>query len=103
MGAVLHTGDVRAEPVFLDLIAKNPFLNRYLASSSSDILEAIYLDTASMLRVVDVPTKVCYAFIVGRVQLIPCDLAGGGGRSDRPNDTISITHALFCECVDLGI
>lgn len=103
MGAVLHTGDFRAEPVFLDSIAKNPFLNRYLASSSSDILEAIYLDTASMLRIVDVPTKVCYAFIVRRVPLISCDSARGGGRSDRHNDTISITYTLFCECMDLGI
>lgn len=64
MGAVLHTGDFRAEPVFLEAIIKNPFLKRYLESTSEDVLEAIYLDTASMLRVSEVPTKVSFAYIM---------------------------------------
>jgi DNA cross-link repair 1C protein len=56
-GAVLHTGDVRAEPSFLAALSRNPFLQRYLApplgapfpSSVLKRLDAIYLDTACML------------------------------------------------------
>ncbi|KAJ7708238.1 hypothetical protein B0H17DRAFT_453111 [Mycena rosella] len=66
-GAILHTGDFRAEPWFLDSITRNPFLQPYLASldphnsGSSDplskTLEAIYLDTASVMSSAVVPTK----------------------------------------------
>ena len=60
-GAVLHTGDFRAEPWFLDSITRNPFLQRYLyAGRNGRInkpLEAIYLDTACVLSTVNVPTK----------------------------------------------
>lgn len=68
-GAVLHTGDFRAEPCFLDSISRNPFLQRYLVqparkpeypvrAHSTATLEAIYLDTASLLSKLDAPSKV---------------------------------------------
>ncbi|KAJ7474010.1 beta-lactamase-like protein, partial [Mycena latifolia] len=66
-GAVLHTGDFRAEPWFLESITRNPFLQPYLASLDahssgsgdplSKTLEAIYLDTASVMSSAIVPTK----------------------------------------------
>ncbi|THH18358.1 hypothetical protein EW146_g2607 [Bondarzewia mesenterica] len=72
-GAVLHTGDLRAEPWFLDNLSRNPILQPYLApwtsvpslddkcnDSSSSVfknLEAIYLDTACVWSPTEVPTK----------------------------------------------
>ncbi|KAI0632302.1 hypothetical protein C8Q77DRAFT_1265751 [Trametes polyzona] len=71
-GAVLHTGDLRAEPWFLDSLRHNPFIQRYLDPSAygpqprhrrphnraaSPKLEAIYLDTACLMNTYEVPTK----------------------------------------------
>ncbi|OJT12075.1 Protein artemis [Trametes pubescens] len=71
-GAVLHTGDLRAEPWFLDSLRHNPYIQRYLDASSTSPtsncknvprstilpkLEAIYLDTACLLNTYDVPNK----------------------------------------------
>ncbi|EED83235.1 predicted protein [Postia placenta Mad-698-R] len=68
-GAVLHTGDFRAEPWFLQSLMKNPFLQKYLAPPPScsgarrtheDVLhtlEAIHLDTACLFSTLHVPTK----------------------------------------------
>ncbi|KAJ7457182.1 hypothetical protein B0H11DRAFT_1925119 [Mycena galericulata] len=63
-GALLHTGDFRAEPWFLDSITHNPFLQPYLALSDSqpdgplsNTIEAIYLDTACVMSSAAVPTK----------------------------------------------
>jgi hypothetical protein len=76
--AVLHTGDFRAEPWFLDDIRRNPFLQPYLAPpevqeggvleqsgikySGSPLfkrLDTIYLDTECLLTMnEEVPTKV---------------------------------------------
>jgi DNA cross-link repair 1C protein len=74
-GAVLHTGDMRAEPSFVENLKRNPFLAKYIlpdpeldfrtepASQDNSkhlypTLEAIYLDTACLIGTVDVPTKV---------------------------------------------
>ena len=73
-GAVLHTGDFRAEPWFLESLTRNPLLQRYLppqnqecvtsdpkqplAHSVSSTLEVIYLDTASALSNLQIVTKV---------------------------------------------
>lgn len=72
-GTVLHTGDFRAEPWFLDSLTRNPYLQPYLAPRTSSggypdskkpttpigkTLDAIYLDTASVLSTLAVPTKV---------------------------------------------
>lgn len=63
-GTVLHTGDFRAEPCFLDRLLLNPLLKPYLASSTDacsvtpKTLEAIYLDTACLLSALVIPTKV---------------------------------------------
>ena len=78
-GAVLHTGDFRAEPWFLESLTRNPFLQQYLSSQDqehvpsnlnqplpaaiSTTLEAIYLDTASALSNVHIVTKVTFQFI----------------------------------------
>ncbi|KZP21457.1 hypothetical protein FIBSPDRAFT_953711 [Athelia psychrophila] len=65
-GAVLHTGDFRAEPRFLESVMHNPFLQPYLVSSfvakstthqTQKTLETIFLDTASLLSHVDAPSK----------------------------------------------
>jgi hypothetical protein len=73
-GAVLHTGDFRAEPWFLESLVRNPLLQPYLspqdqeclpsnprqplATTVSTTLEAIYLDTASALSNLQLVTKV---------------------------------------------
>jgi DNA cross-link repair 1C protein len=73
-GAVLHTGDFRAEPWFINSLIHNPYLQPYLASSSTrpvpsspspdpkenvmKTLDAIYLDTACMISPLVVPSKV---------------------------------------------
>ena len=60
-GAVLHTGDFRAEPSFLESVVKEPLLQMYLASSTScsfTRLEAIHLDTACLLNETELPSKV---------------------------------------------
>jgi hypothetical protein len=75
--AVLHTGDFRAEPWFLDDLRRNPFLQPYLAPpefregamlGQSEVsrtgtplfktLDAIYLDTECLLMMDEAPTKV---------------------------------------------
>ncbi|KAM6497507.1 Beta-lactamase-like protein [Amanita muscaria] len=63
-GAILHTGDFRAEPWFLDSLARNLYLRPYLAPPSTrnesfinKTLDAIYLDTAGAFETLSVPTK----------------------------------------------
>ncbi|GLB41473.1 putative DNA repair protein [Lyophyllum shimeji] len=83
-GAVLHTGDFRAEPWFLDSLTRNPFLQPYLAPRTSDgrnagkmvkTLEAIYLDTANVLSTLSVPTKeAATSGLVGLMRLFPDDV-----------------------------
>lgn len=91
-GTVLHTGDFRAEPCFLDSITRNPYLQPYLAQplkppkNSEHVcmppvktLETIYLDTASLLSTMKVPTKVCvYLYASCHVMSYPsfCELCG---------------------------
>ncbi|KAJ7154125.1 hypothetical protein C8R46DRAFT_1041872 [Mycena filopes] len=79
-GAVLHTGDFRAEPWFLESITHNPFLQPYLAAGDSQpgdplgigTLEAIYLDTASVMSTLEVPTKsVATSGLVELMKLLP--------------------------------
>ncbi|KAF9515029.1 hypothetical protein BS47DRAFT_822800 [Hydnum rufescens UP504] len=84
-GAVLHTGDMRAEPSFVENLKRNPFLAKYIlpdpeldfrtepASQDNSkhlytTLEAIYLDTACLIGTVDVPTKI--AATSGLIQLM---------------------------------
>ncbi|KAF9060729.1 hypothetical protein BDP27DRAFT_400891 [Rhodocollybia butyracea] len=68
-GALLHTGDFRAEPWFLESLKHNLFLQPYLSLPDYDTsstnthcgviktLEAIYLDTACVMQSHQVPTK----------------------------------------------
>ncbi|KAG2147457.1 beta-lactamase-like protein [Suillus bovinus] len=72
-GTILHTGDVRAEHWLLESLTRNPFLQPYIPDTEEDLrvlvarggqttsltktLNAIYLDTACMLRGTVVPTK----------------------------------------------
>ncbi|KAI0754799.1 hypothetical protein C8Q80DRAFT_1141172 [Daedaleopsis nitida] len=68
-GAVLHTGDLRAEPWFLESLKRNPFIQQYIHVPRSKQtphhypthhlpkLDAIYLDTACLLNIYDVPPK----------------------------------------------
>lgn len=61
-GAVLHTGDFRAEPWFLESLSRNPYLQPYLESSAGGILhqslDCIYLDTACAFLPLEIPSKV---------------------------------------------
>ena len=61
-GAVLHTGDLRAELWFIESLRHNPYVQRYVATrhttSHSPKLEVIYLDTACLLNTYEVPSKV---------------------------------------------
>ncbi|KAJ7620985.1 beta-lactamase-like protein [Roridomyces roridus] len=78
-GAILHTGDFRAEPWFLDSIIHNPFLQPYLATDDShsdgtfnERLDAIYLDTACVMSSSAVPTKACAtAGLIQLMKLLP--------------------------------
>ncbi|KAK0189903.1 beta-lactamase-like protein [Armillaria mellea] len=77
-GAVLHTGDLRAEPWFLESLKRNPFLQPYLSTSGSQRsnvikpLEAIYLDTACVMNVEEVPTKEdAVNGLIALMQLLP--------------------------------
>ncbi|KAG2364272.1 hypothetical protein BDR07DRAFT_812262 [Suillus spraguei] len=72
-GTILHTGDVRAEHWLLKSLTRNPFLQPYIPDAEEDLriliaragqtanltktLNAIYLDTACMLRGTVIPTK----------------------------------------------
>ena len=72
-GAVLHTGDIRCEPSFIEALKKHPLLLPYIrprddkgkgkgkgkeGDSPNKQLEAIYLDTACMLFRPELPSKV---------------------------------------------
>lgn len=52
--AVLYTGDVRAEPWFVNAIARSPSLIEY--SSGLKMIDTIYLDT-SFIDDIEFPTK----------------------------------------------
>ncbi|KAJ3565980.1 hypothetical protein NP233_g7295 [Leucocoprinus birnbaumii] len=60
-GTILHTGDIRAEPWFLESLSRNPFLQPYLYSSANGPLhkplDCIYLDTACAFSPLDIPSK----------------------------------------------
>ncbi|KAI5896861.1 uncharacterized protein SCHCODRAFT_01189162 [Schizophyllum commune H4-8] len=70
-GAILHTGDFRAEPWFLDGLTRHPSLQPYIHNgylnklSPEDLalstvlktLDAIYLDTATVTSQLNVPSK----------------------------------------------
>ncbi|TFY61855.1 hypothetical protein EVJ58_g4248 [Rhodofomes roseus] len=86
-GTVLHTGDFRAEPWFLESITKNPFLQPFLAgpessamharpkrksSAVAETLDAIHLDTACLLSTISVPTKAeATSGLVSLMSLLP--------------------------------
>jgi hypothetical protein len=78
----LHTGDFRAEPWFLDSLTRHPSLQPYLAPRNVvtlprepgkanptivKTLEAIYLDTASVLSRLSVPSKVPRIVLICRL------------------------------------
>ncbi|KAF7314231.1 DRMBL domain-containing protein [Mycena kentingensis (nom. inval.)] len=60
-GAILHTGDFRAEPWFLDSLTHNPFLQPYLVVNEHKrgprTLDAIHIDTECVFNDQAVPTK----------------------------------------------
>jgi DNA cross-link repair 1C protein len=75
-GSVLHTGDFRAEPWFLQSLARNPFLQPYLAPGTSHqgnlndekllvskTLETIYFDSACVFSPISAPTKVFLSLV----------------------------------------
>ncbi|KAF8739523.1 hypothetical protein AX14_009297 [Amanita brunnescens Koide BX004] len=80
-GAILHTGDFRAEQWFLDNLARNPFLQPYLAPLSPNnksfvnrTLDAIYLDTACAFSTLIIPSKEqATTGLVELIKLYPSD------------------------------
>ncbi|CAE6386262.1 unnamed protein product [Rhizoctonia solani] len=58
-GAILHTGDIRAEPAMVSRLAQNEYIAPYLATNGQQKkqLEAVYLDTASFVGTQIAPSK----------------------------------------------
>lgn len=59
-GAVLHTGDVRAELTWLEGLTKSPSLSPYLWANrrqGKERLRAMYIDTSALTGTGDMPTK----------------------------------------------
>ncbi|KAL5635831.1 hypothetical protein ACGC1H_004581 [Rhizoctonia solani] len=58
-GAILHTGDVRAEPAMVSRLVQNAYIAPYLFTNGKQKkqLEAVYLDTASFIGTQVVPSK----------------------------------------------
>jgi hypothetical protein len=88
-GAVLHTGDFRAEPWFVTAVTRNPYLQPYLACPTSSTstpgssganqvfqtLDAIYLDTACLLQQSPLPTKEhATSGLVDLIRVYPTDV-----------------------------
>ncbi|KAJ7057047.1 beta-lactamase-like protein, partial [Mycena amicta] len=77
-GSILHTGDFRAEPWFLDSLTHNPLLQPYLASNDGmpgqKPLEAIHMDTECVFNTAPVPTKAqATAGLIELMKLLPED------------------------------
>ncbi|KZT67300.1 hypothetical protein DAEQUDRAFT_751801 [Daedalea quercina L-15889] len=86
-GTVLHTGDFRAEPWFLESLVRNPFLQPFLAAEDllqeqtrgkkksnavHQTLDAIHLDTACLLSTISVPTKdAATSGLISLMRLLP--------------------------------
>ena len=110
-GAILHTGDVRAEPWFINSLARNPLLQRFIPHPEStwppaegspiQILEAIYIDTAMLLGMGDMPTKASITTyngtagntVTGRRCL----------RFDPVDGAVRLIDGLLFEHMDLGL
>jgi hypothetical protein len=69
--AVLHTGDVRCDSLFMQSLRRNPAIQQFIApppgaimsnkaqgASGSRLLDRIYLDTGAMLGTGDMPDRV---------------------------------------------
>ncbi|CAE7169508.1 unnamed protein product [Rhizoctonia solani] len=58
-GAILHTGDIRAEPAMVSRLARNAHIAPYIFTDGQQKkqLEAVYLDTASFIGTQIVPSK----------------------------------------------
>jgi hypothetical protein len=59
-GAIMHTGDIRAEPAMVSRLAQNAHIKPYLSAGGQQKkqLEAVYLDTSSFIGTQLVPSKV---------------------------------------------
>ena len=114
-GAVLHTGDFRAEPWFLESVRRNPFLQPYLsppidkckercsAQAVTKTLEAIYLDTACVLSPLEVPTKVPVYVCHISPFFLPITLATCYLRIGGTHETFPGVSLFFYQLLDLGI
>jgi len=82
--AVLHTGDVRADSVFLAGLKRNPLVQPFLASqrrragteanSNSRRLDRIYLDTSAFIGTTDMLTKEqCIDDLIHLIDAYPSD------------------------------
>ncbi|KZT51312.1 hypothetical protein CALCODRAFT_477336 [Calocera cornea HHB12733] len=67
-GTVLHTGDLRSEPIMINALRRNPLVTQYISPiidfpdanvslSPIKIIDAIHLDTACFLGTVETPSK----------------------------------------------
>lgn len=112
--AVIVTGDIRAEPHWIQALSNNPILSPYLRTKETDEIESeiwrrldnIYLDTTNVLCDVDVPTKVC------RDLHIPCCTLTdkGATRAERSgrsrgisNAAVSFEYSILSQLLDVRI
>ncbi|CAE6395842.1 unnamed protein product [Rhizoctonia solani] len=75
-GAILHTGDVRAEPAMISRLAQNDYIAPYLFTNGQQKkqLEAVYLDTASFIGTQVVPSKAsAVQGLLGMIGMYPKD------------------------------
>lgn len=115
-GAVLHTGDFRAEPWFLESLVKEPALQKYLAVPDSyphtegpslerltETLEAIYLDTACLLGNDEIPTKVDSSGVCCSSTLTYVSSGNCNVRIGSSDETVPVHYSLLHKFLDMGI
>ncbi|KZO97143.1 hypothetical protein CALVIDRAFT_554751 [Calocera viscosa TUFC12733] len=77
-GAVLHTGDVRSEPIMVNALRRNPLVTQYISPridfpdadvspTPIKVLDAIHVDTSCFLGTVEAPPK--EAAVAGFIKL----------------------------------
>ncbi|KAJ1310046.1 hypothetical protein OPQ81_006799 [Rhizoctonia solani] len=75
-GAILHTGDLRAEPAMVSKLTQSVHIAPYLLTNGEQKkqLEAMYLDTASFIGTQMAPSKACAVKgVVDMISMYPKD------------------------------
>ena len=102
-GSILHTGDFRAEPSFLESLTEDSFLKPFLAQGGNQTLDAIYLDTACVWSSSEPPSKVRFIASFGAYIDIFTVTESCHRRPCRPHGPLPAYNVLLHQCVDMGI